>query len=504
MRLRLVVHNTDNLAGGYRAVCEFNESGGIIGSAGGCEWQLGDRNGSVFPHHAHVEFVDKQFCLHTNHEKALKINKSKGFIKPGQKIQITDGDQIHIGQFDISSFVEMTLDESEEIASRGERWARRFVSLGSLVDHTEEEVNAQNLFESKPLRRKGNIEMYERMKQAQQVDPVDLIEEQYESRSTFLKDPVALIDREFQAEKTGMATKLGNIINLDPEGEHTTAEIPDDLQPGSAYMSLPVVQRRSGAEDDEPTVIYKQPRSEDQDSYLEQLAMGARSARDAEHANVGDIAIRDRYLNDLDVAGIEEEQLVDHVVLRPLCMAVGLPVQSMSVPKANQLAKDIGDAFRATVEGLMKIQHKSLSDKSHLAETHLHAIEDNPLRLNKSADEVIKDLLLLKSPVHLSAEAAFEESLEFIQHHQHAGEVAAEEALDTILRALSPAVLAKRFRKYKGHAPRAGDLDAWHWEMYQHYYNEIRSEQQGGLSRMFWEVYRQVYDREMRNLTLEG
>lgn len=502
MRLRLVVHNTDDLAGGYRAVCEFDEAGGIIGAADACDWQLEDHNGSVFPHHASIEFVDKQFCLYTDHEKALKINNSKAFIKPGQRMQITDGDQIHIGRFEISSFVEMTLDESDEIASRGERWARRFVSLGSLVDHSEEDVNSHNLFESKPLRRKGDIEMYERMERARQVDPVDLIEEQYESRSTFLKDPVALIDREFQAEKTGMAIKLGNIINLDPESKQKTAKIPDDMQPGSAYMSLPAVNRPVNTKSEPPVRNHAQ--TEDRDSYLEQLAMGARSGKDIEHANVGDIAVKDRYLSDLEVAGVVEEQLVDHVVLRPLCIALGLPVQSMSVPKANQLAKDIGDAFRAAVEGLIKVQQKNLSDKSHLAETHLHAIEDNPLRLNKSVDEVIKDLLLVKSPVHLSAEAAFEESLEIIQHHQQASEVAAEEALDSVLRALSPAALVKRFKKYKGHAPRAGDLNAWHWEMYQHYYNEIRSEQQGGLSRMFWEVYRQVYDREMRNLTLEG
>lgn len=503
MRLRLVVHNTDDLAGGYRAVCEFDETGGIIGSSMDCDWQLGDRKGSVFAHHAAIEFVDKQFCLHTDHEKALKINNSKAFIKPGQKMQLTDGDQICIGRFEISSFVEMTLDESDEISSRGERWARRFVSLGSLVDHNEEEVNAQNLFESKPLRRKGNIELYERMQQAQQVDPVDLIEEQYESRSTFLKDPVALIERELQAEKTGMATKIGNIINLGPEHDHKTAAIPDDLQPGSAYMPLPAVKRPAGGEDSMQPAAGR-PQGEDRDSYLEKLALGARAAQDTNHAGVADIAVRDRYLNDIDMEEVAQDQLVDHVVLRPLCIALGLPIQSMSVPKANQLAKDIGDAFRAAVEGLMRVQQKNLADKSYLPQTHLHAIEDNPLRLDKSADEVIKDLLLVKSPVHLSAEAAIAESLELIRHHQQSSETAAEEALDAVLRALSPAALAKRFKKYKGHAPRAGNLDAWHWEMYQHYYNEIRSVQQGGLSRMFWEIYRQVYDREMRNLTLEG
>jgi type VI secretion system protein ImpI len=85
-----------------------------------------------------------------------------------------------------------------------------------------------------------------------------------------------------------------------------------------------------------------------------------------------------------------------------------------------------------------------------------------------------------------------------------ASEKATDAALDAVLRALAPLALARRFLKYKGHAPRTGDLDAWHWRMYQHYYGELSSDRQGGLSRMFREVFRQVYDREMRAHALES
>ena len=134
----------------------------------------------------------------------------------------------------------------------------------------------------------------------------------------------------------------------------------------------------------------------------------------------------------------------------------------------------------------------------------LHAIEDNPLRLAQSPEEAMQDLFLVRSPVHLSASSAVGESLKMLGHHQDACEKAIEAALEAVLRALAPVALARRFMKYKGHTPRTGDLDAWHWGMYQHYYSELSSDRQGGLSRMFWEVFRQVYDREMRARTIES
>jgi type VI secretion system protein ImpI len=213
--------------------------------------------------------------------------------------------------------------------------------------------------------------------------------------------------------------------------------------------------------------------------------------------------VRDRWVGHVD-ATLSNEQLVDHVVLRPLCAALGLPIQDMTVPQANQLAREIGEALKSAVAGIMDAHKRELSSRSHLAETHLHAIEDNPLRLDQSADDAIRDLFMAQSPVHLSASAAIGESLTMLRLHQEASEAASEAALEAVLKALAPLALAKRFMKYKGHAPRSGDLDAWHWNMYQHYYAELKSEHQGGLSRMFWEVYAQVYDREMRHRTLQA
>lgn len=506
MHLRLVINNTDDLSGGYSAVKDFDIKGGTIGAADESTWQIVDRSGTVASTHVVISVVDNQFCFETPVSNSLYINHGKSPIPTRQKVQITDGDVIQIGKFKITAFVDLSPDEMDTLERRGERWSKRFVSIGSLVDRNyEENITAQNFFESKTLQKPGKFYMRETAKREQEVDPINLIEDSWKSRSTNEVDPMRLINSDRTAEKDEMKSKLGDIINVDPEDE-TTVDIPDDLQPGSAYIDIPKAKASKIKTKKQADLPKKDPNNSDEniDAYLENIANNARVADDVTKKDVRDVAIRDDYFDEVKLDKDEDGELIDHVLLRPLCIAMGLPIQKMTVPNANRLMRDIGEAIKATVSGLIEAHQRELSDKSHLSETHLHAIEDNPLRLGKSTEDVIRDLFLVNSPVHLSASAAISESLELLQYHEKASEIAADEALDAVLRALGPFQLAKRFKKYKGHAPRAGDLDAWHWQMYQYYYNEIRSEKQGGLARMFWEVFRQVYDREMREQSLEG
>ncbi|WP_026024260.1 type VI secretion system-associated FHA domain protein, partial [Enterovibrio norvegicus] len=73
------------------------------------------------------------------------------------------------------------------------------------------------------------------------------------------------------------------------------------------------------------------------------------------------------------------------------------------------------------------------------------------------------------------------------------------EALGQILRAFSPEVLMRRFNAYR----RPGQVtpesaDAYAWNMYKSYYNELTSDRQKGFEKLFWEVFDQAYDRKLR------
>jgi len=518
MQLRLIVNNTSDLSGSTVATAAFDERGGLIGSKEAADWVLSDRQGSILPEHGRIYHLDGQFCLEAQADDSIYINGAKMPMEAGEMVQLSDGDHLQFGLFSLQAYVSSGQEaEKGDDTPHGDRdsagFGQRFAPVAALISDDETQAH-HSLFHDDSMRHEV-ADLHQRLELANKRDPIEMMEESSSSRTTMARDPIAALERDRQAEKMHMTSKIGDVLHAEVEEAHFV-EVPDDLMPGSTYVSAPVVRSNEGSGDyatpNKPQKSQQNAKN-DMDSYLEMLARTAKSPSSQQNAEhivydeegeaVPDAYLRDSYLGALEEGEDMGSELVDHVVLRPLLAALGLDIRQMSMPQANRLAGDIGAALKTAIAGLMQTHRQELADKSHLAETHLHAIEDNPLRLDQSVDAAIKDLFLVQSPVHLSAQAAIEESLELLRHHRSASEVATETALATILQALSPLALARRFMKYKGHAPRSGDLDAWHWKMYQHYYAEMRSDQQGGLSRMFWEVYRQIYDREMRQRTME-
>ncbi len=163
---------------------------------------------------------------------------------------------------------------------------------------------------------------------------------------------------------------------------------------------------------------------------------------------------------------------------------------------ADEFLEEAGRALQAAIKGLLSLQQQqnSLSDK------HLRPLEDNPLRLDMDYATALNVMFAEgKSPVHLAAPAAIAESLRNIRHHEEANRAAIVEALRVMLDAFSPGNLMRRFAQYRrSHELRQKMDDAWAWQMYSNYYDELASSRQQGFEMLFNEVYAQVYDRVLR------
>ena len=166
--------------------------------------------------------------------------------------------------------------------------------------------------------------------------------------------------------------------------------------------------------------------------------------------------------------------------------------------------EEAGQTLKATVEGLLAL-HQGEDSRHRALRTRLQPIEDNPLRLGDDYTCTMQTLFAAeRSPVHLSAPAAVRESLESLNHHQQATREAIREALEAILYAFSPEALLRRFHGYRRGLQDNEDEGRWAWNMYQHYYRELRSSRQQGFERLFQEVFDQAYDQHLRQLQREN
>lgn len=187
----------------------------------------------------------------------------------------------------------------------------------------------------------------------------------------------------------------------------------------------------------------------------------------------------------------------------PLMRAMATDLDFADSDDMQQFLEEAGQTLKAAVEGLLAL-HQGEDRRHQALRTRLQPIEDNPLRLGEHYQDTIQTLFASqRSPVHLSAPAAVRESLESLHHHQVATHAAISEALEAILHAFSPDALLRRFHGYRRGLRQSEDEGRWAWDMYQHYYRELKSSRQQGFERLFQEVFDQAYDQHLRQLQRE-
>lgn len=198
------------------------------------------------------------------------------------------------------------------------------------------------------------------------------------------------------------------------------------------------------------------------------------------------------------------DQSSKHISGAPLLRGMEAGLDFADSDEMRLFLEEAGQTLKATVEGLLAL-HQGEDSRHQALRTRLQPIEDNPLRLGEGYEDTVQTLFAShRSPVHLSAPAAVRESLQSLNHHQQATREAISEALEAILHAFSPEALLRRFHGYRRGLRQNEDEGRWAWDMYQHYYRELKSSRQQGFERLFQEVFEQAYDQNLRQLQREN
>jgi type VI secretion system protein ImpI len=186
----------------------------------------------------------------------------------------------------------------------------------------------------------------------------------------------------------------------------------------------------------------------------------------------------------------------------PLIEGLGIPPGSLDAPTSYQLLYETGQALGALIRGLSALHQSQPASEPGSLSLHgrtLQPIEDNPLRLGLDYAETVQALFSRqRSLVHLTPQAAVEESLSQMQQHHQAVIQGIAAGLAALLQTFSPQQLLERFRRYQPEQASSPQQAEWAWCMYTHYYDELTSGRQKGFEKLFWEVFSQHYDKAMR------
>ncbi|WP_052245108.1 type VI secretion system-associated FHA domain protein TagH [Halocynthiibacter namhaensis] len=451
MKATLQIMNVQEVVPALSLSFTFSQRGGIIGGTPEASWHIQDVSGNIMDAAARIMQTDGEFTLEPLSGMPIHINGAKAAITSGRPVILSDKDTLKIG--DLECLVRC--GKSTNADTRAD--VLNMSSFAAAASGEGEALVIDGVYSEAS-------EITDITPAADVQDPLAALN-QNTGRSAVV-DPLNALDDHMRRSRPKEENRLVDDLNTVTREEKTVTTQPDNTNSANASL-LPrrVRTDQYGFEDDEAQVK-------------------------------------------IDAATINLDHPVDHVALRPLTRALGLPLGDMSTEEASRTLADIGGALRAAVGGLNKIyvSRQDASSRFPLATMHLHAVEDNPLRFSGNTDEALHALFAKRGAVHLSAPAAVKETVEHLDAHQNATEVAIDKALDSVLTALLPRALERRFRSYAPEAaPKSGvEKDAWCWDMYKAYFSELKSTRQKGLQMLFWEVFQHEYQGIMRSHELYG
>jgi type VI secretion system protein ImpI len=445
--LKLKITNTQYLEPGLSATKEFIADGGTIGSSSSSDWCLTDRKGRLESTHCRISLIDGYFCI-TDVSNQTYINDARMAIGWDKHARLNENDVISLGPYMIRVSIDNTFSDRDRDIEHMISDSKHLDLFGEELDLTVEE---KKLSIDDPL------------------TALDVLRRNLETKSALQHSQ----------------SKTESLLDSQQQwfGHDRTIQADTDRDPTSAislsgFKSNPYEDSTSFTA---ATYINKDKIMDDNTLDLLEEEM----SRNFSYSNNQSTVINDE----------------NHLLTGPLFRGLGVRTSnSDNLAEMQMLSEEIGASLQAAVKGLIELHQQVNTSRYGVMNKNLQPIEDNPLRLGLTYEDTVQVMFdNQRSLVHLSAPAAIEESLRTVKDHNEAVHIAINDALNQIIQAFSPEVLMRRFLRYR----RPGQTmnvssEAWAWDMYQSYHKELTSNRQHGFEKLFWEIFDQSYDKNLR------
>lgn len=443
-RLALVVDNPQVLQKGSQPRCMFDTAGGTIG-ANGADWILHDRSGRVQSIHCEVRYEDGSYFV-IDRCGQTRVNDQTDPLGALVGARLRGGDILHVGPYRLTVNLD---DETYNLPDPARHLAEHDVT--ELLGTSNEPIDAL------PKHRND-------VPTPNQADEHGW--------------------REFHAlSETPSQGRLDPLLALEEAARSDSASSGDAAVLDSRHYG----QTQLAAQADLSTTRFEAVSGSPLHAFGDRPMSGPPPSSAAPGAS--DQWIQSQFSQTGDAAGL----------VGPLVEGLGAPVGALDPHAAHALLFEAGTTLAALIRGLAALHRTPEGQGLALAKRTLQPIEDNPLRLAQTYPETVRALFSRdRSVVHLSPTAAVEESLEQIGEQHRAMLKAVAAGLNALLQAFAPDQLERRFARYRSGQHSEALPGDWAWQMYRHYYEELKSSRQQGFDKLFWEVFDQAYDQALR------
>ncbi len=469
----------------------FGSQGGRIGRGLSNEWALPDPHMSK--NHCSIHFRDGKFSLTDTSTNGVFVNGSPERMERGASLEISDGDRVKIGDYEIQ--VEIDTSAGSDAADAVEdldSFARVLgVGMGENLDPFD--INSaqrakDDVKEPPPLSTGDEGE-----------DPLDALLDQSGhampggsssppasgSSGAVIPEDDDLFD---DLLPSGSGASGGDPLEgLAPEQDHVPsseeffqppgvvgAQIPDDwdhedlLNPAPDAPEAPVPP----IEDAPP------PPSTAAPVIPEPMASAPESAQDTVSGAGG--ALLQAFLE-------------------------GAGMTDLEVPEAAQLEmmRSVGETYRDLVQGLVEVlkARQTIKNEFRLDQTMIRAEANNPLKFTVNIEDALKAMLGSTSRGYLTPRQAVDQGFSDIKAHQIAVMAGMQVALRALLLRFDPKELEDRLSEDSVLAKMMpGSKKARHWELFTKLYAEIAKEAEDDFHGLFGREFARAYEEQAKKV----
>ncbi len=454
----------------------------VIGRGQDNDWTLPDPEKVLSRKHCYIESQDGAYSLTDTSAHGVFIDHSTQPVGKGQSILLKDGDIISLGRYDIR--VNIT-PATPFAAAAGEKAHR---SAASAPVTTPEPFSLDELLSPGPKRAPSSP----KPALPEEIDLSDLLEESGGARPTSKE----LIPEKLDLEQLlkgpkGAPPAPGEIIPEELDLKELLGEAepappppsePDNISPERAFFRPPEPRTERARPERTPA-----PELDLSSPPLPEPTVPPVAAAPAPTAT----AVAD-----------------EAAALQAFLTGAGLPSDLPLGSDTPTLMRELGLAFRQTVQGLMDILRARYEIKKVIGIRDLTTIgptENNPLKMAPDVDKALRLLLGPRDPAYLPMAPALEESLTDLKAHEMAMVAGMQDSLQYLLQRFDPEVLA-------AHLGRSSLLDtvlpayrkARYWELYMLLYAEIAKEAEEDVWIVFGREFDRAYKEYSHNKPEEG
>ena len=519
MSLTLTIISYQRLSPGQESVKVIDCCNASIGRAAGNDWVLPDPDRVISGKHCTIQYQDNNYFLTDTSTNGVFINQSEQRVGRGQTVQLHDGDELNLGEYEIQVSIsqpEISPAETPSYSTPDEEGTDLLLAppdggainppAADLLDDPfanvpdpfsasstpliPEDVDLLGLDNPDPLSWSQSGELDHIPPEEEIMQPLDAIP------ATNVPSDGELIPDDWNAAWNKPSPELAKPPPEAPEAllpEQFTQPTPPVPQPPPQATPQPPPQATPQpppqATPQPPPQATPQPMAPRQSAPLQQL-----------HQPPSAPPAPDRGAHEQRPAPPSRDE---RVALQAFLSGAGLSQLAVSETDIPQFMNLAGQMLRQSVQGLIETLRARQQTKSEfrLQQTTIQPAANNPLKFTLNAEEAVAILLSKKHSAYLPPVQAIEQGFADIEAHQLAMMAGMQAALDKLLDRFNPKVLETRLGQHSvldNILP--ANRKAKYWDLFNALYSEIAREAEDDFHELFGKEFARAYEEQIRKL----